>query len=107
MIDVNSINNRNKDFPLISTTITYCISSFTRRDYGFLGITLQQAVFKARNAPPPPPTTTSERGYTTSIPQNTTTTTIINQITTTPPSVSQVRQQITPRITYVYTAHSA
>lgn len=30
--------------------------SFFRRDFGFLGIALQQAVSKARNAPPPAPT---------------------------------------------------
>lgn len=64
---------------------------FHRRDYGFLGITLQQAVFKARNAPPPPPTST-----TSAIPQSTTTASVISSITNTP-QVPQIRQQITPR----------
>lgn len=73
-----------------------------RRDYGFLGIPLQQAVSKARNAPPPPPTSSSssDRSYTTGSLQSTTTTTVINPITAAPP-VTQVRQpQITPRIAY-------
>lgn len=69
-----------------------------KRDYGFLGTPLQQAVFKARNAPPPPPTTSSnDRSFTTTIPQSTTANTVINP-TTAAPLVSQVRQQITPRI---------
>lgn len=29
-----------------------------REDYGFLGVRLQQAVIRARNAPPPLPTST-------------------------------------------------
>lgn len=29
---------------------------FYRQDYGFLGLRLQQAVIRARNAPPPLPT---------------------------------------------------
>lgn len=62
-----------------------------RRDYGFLGITLQQAVFKVRNAPPPPPTSIS------SIPQSTTTSSAISSIANSP-QIPQIRQQITPRV---------
>lgn len=69
-----------------------------RQDYGFLGITLHQAVFKARNAPPTLPTFSEKI----TIPQSTTATAVINPIATTPPPsvVTQVRQQIA-RITYV------
>lgn len=78
----------------------FLICEFSRRDYGFLGVTLQQAVFKARNAPPSIPTssTSNDRNFTTSIPQSTVTiNTVINPIAS-PAPVPQMRQQITPRI---------
>lgn len=69
------------------------ISYIFRRDYGFLGIALQQAVSKARNAPPPP---TSDKN----IAMNTSMTnasTAINSIASASMNRPQM-QQITPRI---------
>lgn len=63
-----------------------------KRDYGFIGIALQQAVSKARNAPPPPLSTDKCSSSMTSA------STAINSIA----SASINRPQIIPRISYVY-----
>lgn len=74
--------------------------SFYRRDYGFLGVTLQQAVSKVRNQPPPAPKPSSSgssgSSTTNPIPQSSNTSTTVHSVTNvaqTPP----IRPNITPR----------